>query len=162
MSVSYIPWVPSDLTEGHNLLLHYKVSGGHGQRNRTFLQNAEVVLAGTDGITHERITCNSSCQQKGHYAKQRPDGATTTTTQNDKRYNDIPSTHSTLQCSGTPHSCQISGAERTTTSRFVQMAARTQVSSLIGDIKNFGSVWYNPKSPANIFSMAKVSKRCRS
>jgi hypothetical protein len=32
---------------------------------------------------------------------------------------------------------------------------------LIGDIKNFGTVWYNPKSLANIFSLAAVRKLCR-
>jgi hypothetical protein len=33
---------------------------------------------------------------------------------------------------------------------------RTQLSSLIGDIKNFGTVWYNPNSLANIFSLAAI------
>jgi len=34
----------------------------------------------------------------------------------------------------------------------------TQVSSLVGVIKNFGTVWYNPDSLANIFSLAAVRK----
>jgi len=34
----------------------------------------------------------------------------------------------------------------------------TQISSLVGDIKNFGPVWYNPDSLANIFSLAAVRK----
>ena len=37
----------------------------------------------------------------------------------------------------------------------------TQISSLVGDIKNFGTVWYNPDSLANIFSLAAVRKLCR-
>jgi len=37
----------------------------------------------------------------------------------------------------------------------------TQVSSLIGNIKNFGTVWYNPKLLANIFSLAAVRKLSR-
>ena len=37
----------------------------------------------------------------------------------------------------------------------------TQVSLLIGNIKNFGTVWYNPNLLANIFSLAAVRKRCR-
>jgi len=37
----------------------------------------------------------------------------------------------------------------------------TQLLSLIGDIKNFGTVWYNPNSLANIFSLAAVRKICR-
>ena len=37
----------------------------------------------------------------------------------------------------------------------------THISSLVGDIKNFGTVWYNPNSLANIFSLAAVRKLCR-
>jgi hypothetical protein len=41
------------------------------------------------------------------------------------------------------------------------MNGGTQISSLVGDIKNFGTVWYNPDSLANIFSLAAVGKlRC--
>jgi hypothetical protein len=36
----------------------------------------------------------------------------------------------------------------------------TQISSLVGDIKNFGTVWYNPDSLASIFSLAAVRKLC--
>jgi len=36
----------------------------------------------------------------------------------------------------------------------------TQISSLVRDIKNFGTVWYNPDSLANIFSLAAVRKLC--
>jgi hypothetical protein len=37
----------------------------------------------------------------------------------------------------------------------------TQILSLVGDIKNFGTAWYNPDSLANIFSLAAVRKLCR-
>jgi hypothetical protein len=37
----------------------------------------------------------------------------------------------------------------------------TQVSRFIGDIPNFGTVWYNPASIANILSLAAVRKVCR-
>jgi len=37
----------------------------------------------------------------------------------------------------------------------------TQLSLLIGDIKNFGTVWYSPNSLANTFSLAAVRKLCR-
>ena len=36
-----------------------------------------------------------------------------------------------------------------------------QVSRLLGDIPNFGEVWYNPQSLANILSLAAVRQRCR-
>ena len=37
----------------------------------------------------------------------------------------------------------------------------TQMSSDIGTVKNFGDVWFNSESLANILSMAKVRKKCR-
>ena len=37
----------------------------------------------------------------------------------------------------------------------------TQMSTMIGDLQNFGEVWYNPKSLANILSLAHVRKTCR-
>ena len=37
----------------------------------------------------------------------------------------------------------------------------TQVSNQIGDIQNFGTVWYNPRSLANILSLAEVRKNNR-
>jgi hypothetical protein len=43
----------------------------------------------------------------------------------------------------------------------VQTKGGTQVSNKVGDIKNFGTVWYNPESLANILSLADVRKQCR-
>jgi len=40
-------------------------------------------------------------------------------------------------------------------------ATLLQISSLVGDIKNFGTVWYHPDSLANIFSLTAVCKLCR-
>jgi hypothetical protein len=37
----------------------------------------------------------------------------------------------------------------------------TQLSTQMGHVKNFGHVWFNPDSLANILSMAKVRKVCR-
>ena len=37
----------------------------------------------------------------------------------------------------------------------------TQISTLIGSVTNFGDVWYNAHSLANILSMAEVRKVCR-
>ena len=36
-----------------------------------------------------------------------------------------------------------------------------QTSTMVGDIPNFGTVWYNPRSIANILSLAAVRKVCR-
>jgi hypothetical protein len=37
----------------------------------------------------------------------------------------------------------------------------TQLSNLMGHVKNFGDVWFNPHSLANILSMAEVRRVCR-
>ena len=37
----------------------------------------------------------------------------------------------------------------------------TQISSQLGTVANFGDVWFNPASLANILSMAAVRKVCR-
>jgi hypothetical protein len=47
------------------------------------------------------------------------------------------------------------------TSVTVHTNGGTQVSSYVGDIPNFGPVWFNPKSLANILSLAAVRKICR-
>ena len=36
-----------------------------------------------------------------------------------------------------------------------------QTSTLVGDINNFGTVWYNPESIANFLSLAEVRQKCR-
>ena len=36
-----------------------------------------------------------------------------------------------------------------------------QISTMIGDLKNFGPVWYNPESIASILSHADVAKQCQ-
>jgi len=35
----------------------------------------------------------------------------------------------------------------------------TQTSSMVGEVRNFGTVWYNPQSLANILSLAEVRKK---
>ncbi len=37
----------------------------------------------------------------------------------------------------------------------------TQTSSMVGEVRNFGTVWYNPQSLANILSLAEVRKKFR-
>jgi len=55
----------------------------------------------------------------------------------------------------------LSNIRRSNSHLKVHMNGGTQISSLVGDIKNFGTVWYNPDSLANIFSLAAVGKlRC--
>ena len=43
----------------------------------------------------------------------------------------------------------------------VDTNAGKQISTMIGDLKNFGPVWYNPESIANILSHSDVAKQYR-
>jgi len=55
----------------------------------------------------------------------------------------------------------LSNIRRSNSQLKVHTNGGTQISLLAGDIKNFGTVWYNPDSLANILSLAAVCKlRC--
>jgi len=54
----------------------------------------------------------------------------------------------------------LSNIRRSNSQLKVHTNGGTQISSLVGDIKNFGTVWYNPDSLANISSLAAVRKLC--
>jgi hypothetical protein len=54
----------------------------------------------------------------------------------------------------------LSNIRRSNSQLKVHTNGGTQISSLVGDIKNFGPVWYNPDSLANIFSITAVCKLC--
>jgi len=54
----------------------------------------------------------------------------------------------------------LSNIRRSNSQMKVHTNGGTQISSLVGDIKNFGPVWYNPDSLANIFSLAEARKLC--
>jgi hypothetical protein len=55
----------------------------------------------------------------------------------------------------------LSNFQRTNSQLKVHTNGRTQIFSLIGDNKNVVTVWYNPDSLANIFSLVAVRKLCR-
>jgi hypothetical protein len=54
----------------------------------------------------------------------------------------------------------LSNIRRSNSLLMVHTNSGTQISSLVGNIKNFGTVRYNPDCLANIFSLAAVCKLC--
>jgi hypothetical protein len=191
---------PADLTEAYSMLVNYKPlfpthhNKEHDRPNRppaivggpagdapseitgTTLLGPSKATMGTNGVTHEGITCYQ-CNHKGHYASECPSvvvAATqhlqiTDTTQHDYGFTfvqpttqheaapmttTIPNTWILLDSQSTV--CVFNNKHLLTNIRQsprpleVSTNGGPQVSTLIGDIKNFGTVWYNPLSLANI------------
>jgi hypothetical protein len=88
-----------------------------------------------------------------------------TFTQLPSRHELIPSSWVLLDSLSTVSVCKnpkfLSNIRRSNSQLKVHTNGGTQISSLVGNIKNFGTVWYNPDSLANIFSLAAVCKLCR-
>jgi len=87
-----------------------------------------------------------------------------TFTQLPSRHELIPSSwvllNSQLTVSGFKNPNIRTNIRRSNSQLKVHTNGGTQILSLVGDIKNFGTVWYNPDSLANIFSLATVRKLC--
>ena len=79
-----------------------------------------------------------------------------TFTQLPSRHEFIPYLDSQLTVSVFKNPNFLTNIRRSNSQLKVHTNGGTQVSSLVGDIKNFGTVWYNPGSLANIFSLAAV------
>ena len=143
----------------------------------TFLQQG-AITPGNDGITHPTIKCYT-CQTFGHYAGNCPTetgiqmlqsasefantGFTFTQTTPGTDY--IPNTWVLLDSQSTvsvfKNKALLKNIRKSPTTLCVHTNGGTQLSTQIGDIPNFGHVWYNPESLANILSMASVRKLCR-
>jgi hypothetical protein len=85
--------------------------------------------------------------------------------QNDARYDIIPDTWILLDSQSTvsvfKNPRYLSNIRISDSTLRVHTNGGTQFSSQVGTLKNFGEVWFNRESLANILSMAAVRKICR-
>ena len=148
----------------------------------SFLQASELV-PGHDGVTHTSIKCYR-CQKYGHYRNQCPDVAAPQFLQLTSggsapldfdaifahlppglNRNHIPSSWILLDSQSTmcvfKNPRYLRNIRRSGDTLTVLTNGGSQLSRLIGDLPNFGTVWFNPRSLANILSLAQVRQRCR-
>jgi Reverse transcriptase (RNA-dependent DNA polymerase) len=189
--VNYKPPFPIRAKDSDKQIIVPKTSNDsvYSEMTGTTLLGSTEPVPGTDGVLHRGITC-FACTNKGHYAPECPK-ATATGTQhlqvNTPTSNaSPPRTHDTDLSYGYTFTQPPESIPRTwilldsqstvcvfNNSNLLQNIRKsphplrvatnggTQISTLIGDLKNFGTVWYNPNSLANILSLAEVRRRCR-
>lgn len=148
---------------------------------------ANAPVPGNDGIVFDSITC-FECQANGHYANRCPNRPSDPSAAGlsllqvgNEATNDhftffqrshqktkalqLPSTWVLLDSESTVsifhNPALLKNVRASPTSITVHGSGGHIVSRLIGDIPNFGSVWVEPKSLANILSLAAVRKVCR-
>ena len=218
---------PADLTAAYQMLLNHVPPRGHetprtpkgnspnttnsavpssiasttSELTGVSFAQAGTTVPGSDGTTHEHITC-FNCNSKGHYASVCPATTGTTnlhttveaavegTNDNDNDGDDDTDedeaeeedafygcTFATSDATGIPDSWILLDSQSTVsifrnprflrnirespTKLVVDTNGGKQISTMVGDLKNFGPVWYNPESIANILSHADVAKKYR-
>jgi Zinc knuckle len=135
------------------------------------MTNASVV-PGNDGITHDTVTC-FNCNVNGHYANACPSAVSlvqhayllTQSVSGEQRYVGIPSTwivlDSQLSISVFKSANMVANIQDSPQPIVVRTNGEQQTSTQIADLINFGRVWFNPESIANILSLSEVRKVCR-
>jgi hypothetical protein len=158
------------------------------QTGLTFVQT-DAAVAGTNGIIHANIKC-FNCNAKGHYASDCPEPNTheVQLLQVPNKEPDYTSGFTFAQMSNThfifgqtpgnliPDTWILLDSQSTVSvfmnRKLVQNIrdspsplkvhtnGGSQVSHHVADVRNFGTVWFNPASLANILSMGQPSARC--
>jgi hypothetical protein len=157
-------------------------SGDDDVSGMSFLQN-NAPTPGTDGATHERVKCYN-CNTYGHYGSVCPTdvqeghqmlqlAASEHDYQSEFSFaqaaatgpNIIPNTRILLDSQSTVSVFKnrklLSNIRPSPRTLHVHTNGGTQTSTEMGTVKNFGDVWFNTNSLANILSMADVRKVCR-
>ena len=182
---------PSDVTAAYNLLVNYRtpentsrprvaapasnqhsVSSAASSGGMTFAQQQGMVV-GTNGLTHNGIECYR-CHSFGHYASNCPSGADhsvgTTLTQfaimmaQANAHSIDPAwilldSQSTISVFNNP--IMLTNIRKSDHTLRALTNGGHQDSDMVGDFSNLGVVWYNPRSIANILSLADIRKVCR-
>ena len=142
------------------------------------------MIPGTDGRVHEDVTCYG-CKQKGHYKTKYPidnvqqgiSALQINEEQDDDVRYDIMFTQTNDSTRGIPKSWILLDSQ-STVSVFNNRVMLTDIkktnhklnlltnggmhtTDMKGELKNYGTVWYSPKSFANILSLAEVRKKFR-
>ena len=193
---------PTDLTNAYELLLNFlppesnhlkNITNRPHHRSQPALQfmSAGTKVAGTDGTTHDGITCYE-CKDEGHYASSCPkkgkkgpkkltmqhvtalqvvlqnessDPNTSNMTFVQNYKSPIPSSWVLLDSQSTVSVFRspdlLSNIRRSSETLTVLTNGGPQLSDWVGTSSLFGQVWYNPSSLANILSLALVRKRYR-
>ena len=153
----------------------------------TFAQNSRTT-PGTDGVLHSHITC-FECQTMGHYASACPNSGGGDAASGDVQLMQLNTSQSTSYTSNfsftqrrtaqahIPNTWVLLDSQSTVSVFNNPLLVRNiresgnvlevvtnggiQKSTQIADIPNFGTVWFNPKSIANILSLAEVCDICK-
>ena len=148
------------------------------ENGMTYAQVGEIV-PGIDGTTKPGVPCYK-CGRHGHYANYCPSAGPVqmvqmetisnadpefTFTQMTDDYSNIPSHWVLLDSQSTvsvfKYRGYLSNIRQSPSTLKVKTNGGVQTCTKIGEVKNFGTVWYDPKSLTNILSLAAVRKICR-
>ena len=139
----------------------------------TFTQRSAV--PGTNGITHDGITCYN-CQRMGHYSADCPDdrsiATTVGTTLTQYAYMLAQGTSAGINPNWILLDSQSTISVFRNPTMLTNIRPSTHVlraltngghqdSMMVADFPNLGKVWFNAASIANILSLAEVRKVCR-
>ena len=146
----------------------------------SFLQH-ENIVPGADGVTHDKIECHY-CKILGHYKTQCPKikskthfNALQVKSSSSDKYGlmftqceeimtgNIPPTWLLLDTQSTVsvfNNADMLDNIQTVDNKLTLLTnGGEHVSNMMGELRNFGKVWYSPTSLANILSLAEVRKK---